>query len=414
LIVANSIILIHADNRGSSILEKRFDPREFIRAKLQEIKVTIQGKKVLLVCSGGVCSNVMAALFRRTAEVPNFAPLLIDTGFMREKEVEYVSETLSRAPLKLDLRVFDARKRFTKAIERSETGIEKRKAFNETLYATLDELAEKEDAEFMALGTSATSTAVNGQIAELASLTQFSRDSVTRFEPLASLNRYQVTQVAQALDLPPRLSDLVPFPSMGLSIRALGRISDEKIRVAREATKVVEDELQYIKPTQYFAAVLDNKEDNYERIDRVKEKVSDLLDVSSDQVDITIPQCKVSALTDQKRVYLRATAARVTLLGSKELFEPGYDDLTNFPIEFKEKYKDFARCLYSITKKPKNGKYLAVVRAVSTDDFNNAGIARLEWNKLYSIADRIMDECGKVSSVYYDVTPKPPATIEFE
>ncbi|WXG43604.1 MAG: phosphoadenosine phosphosulfate reductase family protein [Promethearchaeati archaeon SRVP18_Atabeyarchaeia-1] len=395
-------------------MENRFDPNQFVRTEIQEIRDVVKEGKVLLCCSGGVCSNVMATLFRKTAEQPNVTSVLIDTGFLREKEVETVSEMLSRAPMKLNLQVVDARRKFMKAVEQSETGIEKRKAFCEVFYATLSELAEREQAEFVALGTSATPKASTSQIPQLSSINKPRSDSVKRFEPLASLDRCQVKQVAEALDLPPRLSDLVPFPSMGLLIRAIGRISDEKIRTAREATSVVEDELQHIRPSQYFAAVLDNKDDNYEKIDKVREKVSDLFDVAPSQVDIVIPQSRVSALVDKTRVYLRASAARVTLLGSKETLEPDYDDLSNFPIEFNEKYKDFARCLYSVTRKPKNGKYIVVVRAVSTEDFSKAIIAKLEWSKLYSIAERIMDECSKVASVYYDVTPKPPATIELE
>ena len=394
-------------------MDKRFDPSEFIRAKIQEIRDTVQENKVLLSCSGGVCSNVMVALLRKAVEKPNFVSLLIDTGFMREKEIENVSETLSRAPLKLELRVFDARKRFSKAMEHAETAVEKRKAFNETFKATLKELADEEEADLIAMGASATSSAAS-QATEFASPAKPSRNSIGYFMPLISLNRVQIAQVAQALELPPRLSDLIPFPSTGLSIRALGRISDEKIRLAREANRIVEDELQYIKPTQYLMAILDNKEEKKEKIDRIREKISDLLDVGADQVEIVIPQCRVSALNDQNRVYLEAIAVRVTLLGSKELLEPDNDDLTNFAAEFMSKYKEFGRCLYSITRKPKGGKYVAILRAITTDNYTVANIAKIDWSKLYSIAERIMDECGKISSVYYDVTPKPPATIEFE
>jgi GMP synthase (glutamine-hydrolysing) len=57
---------------------------------------------------------------------------------------------------------------------------------------------------------------------------------------------------------------------------------------------------------------------------------------------------------------------------------------------------------------------MGVIRAVDTEDFKDASVSRLDWTKLYTIAARIMNESGKISSVYYDETPKPPATIEFE
>jgi GMP synthase (glutamine-hydrolysing) len=393
-------------------LDKGFNPSEFIRSKIQEIGGITQKNKVLLACSGGLCSNVMVALLRKAVEKPNFVSFLIDTGFMREKEIDSVSETLSRAPMKLELEVFDARKRFLRAMEHAETGEDKRKVFDETFETTLKELADEKEADLIAVGASATSVVGHGM--EFVSSTQSPRHSIAYITPLISLNRTQVAQVAQTLELPPRLSDLVPYPSMGLSIRALGKITDEKIKLAREANRIIEEELQYIRPTQYLAAILDNKEEKNEKIDRMREKISDLFDVGSDQVDVVIPQCGFSALADHKRVYMKGVAIRVTLLGSKELLESDNGDLSIFPAEFMSRFKEVGRCLYSITTKPRNGKYIAVVRAVSTGNFNEANMARLEWSKLHSIAERIMKECGKVSSVYYDTTPKPPATIEFE
>jgi GMP synthase PP-ATPase subunit len=57
---------------------------------------------------------------------------------------------------------------------------------------------------------------------------------------------------------------------------------------------------------------------------------------------------------------------------------------------------------------------MAIIRAVETEDFTKARIARLDFGKLRSIATRIMNESGKISSVYYDLTPNPPAMIEVE
>ncbi|MEM1515328.1 MAG: hypothetical protein QXH24_04680 [Candidatus Bathyarchaeia archaeon] len=39
---------------------------------------------------------------------------------------------------------------------------------------------------------------------------------------------------------------------------------------------------------------------------------------------------------------------------------------------------------------------------------------KLPWNCLIKCAERILKECSDVSEVYYDVTPKPPATVELE
>ena len=54
------------------------------------------------------------------------------------------------------------------------------------------------------------------------------------------------------------------------------------------------------------------------------------------------------------------------------------------------------------------------LRAVVTDDFMTAEWARLPWEILEKAGNRITNEIGGVSRVVYDITSKPPATVEWE
>ncbi len=55
-----------------------------------------------------------------------------------------------------------------------------------------------------------------------------------------------------------------------------------------------------------------------------------------------------------------------------------------------------------------------VVRAVNTIDAMNASVEEIEWPVLHKITNRILAEVSGVNRVLYDMTPKPPATIEWE
>lgn len=58
--------------------------------------------------------------------------------------------------------------------------------------------------------------------------------------------------------------------------------------------------------------------------------------------------------------------------------------------------------------------YIIALRVVASEDAMTANYVRLEWGRLEKVRDRLISAIPEVSRVLYDITDKPPATIEFE
>lgn len=59
-------------------------------------------------------------------------------------------------------------------------------------------------------------------------------------------------------------------------------------------------------------------------------------------------------------------------------------------------------------------EYLIAIRAVTTDDFMTADWAKIPYDILAKVSNRITNECSHVNRVVYDITSKPPGTVEWE
>jgi GMP synthase (glutamine-hydrolysing) len=116
---------------------------------------------------------------------------------------------------------------------------------------------------------------------------------------------------------------------------------------------------------------------------------------------------KATGVVGGKRTY-----GDVILLGLGET-QPMHKKLQDARAKLQKAHPEVTRVLVEVGARKRKG-YRVTLRAVKTRDFLTVEVVDVPWKTLGEAAEKILEKCPKVSSVYYDVTPKPPATVEFE
>ena len=396
-----------------------FDPQKFVETAVAEMKKNIGSEKALVAVSGGVDSTTCAVLTRK-AIGENLACVILDDVFMRQGEPEHVAETLSKPPFNAPATVVDVRERFLKAMKTLKDAEEKRKMFRETFYQVLAETAKKEKCKILVQGTIRADIieTVGGVKTQHNVLEQMGISPMERFgfkvvEPLLPLFKEQVRMVARLLGLPPEFSERQPFPGPGLSVRVVGEIRRDKLETLRKATAIAESELQGLKPGQYFAVIMDNEEAPQPRVLRVQETTARLLNVPSRNVHVKVFKDKATGVEGGKRRYGEVIGIRVETMNGK-LHQTPLQNIISLQARIITENPEVTRVFYAIKEVPEKKPYVIGIRSVETKNFLEAKVSEIPWPTLEKIADGITKKCSDVSTVYYDVTPKPPATIEME
>ncbi|MFQ6080310.1 MAG: hypothetical protein ACE5OW_01415 [Candidatus Bathyarchaeia archaeon] len=96
------------------------------------------------------------------------------------------------------------------------------------------------------------------------------------------------------------------------------------------------------------------------------------------------------------------------------VYQPPIKNLVALQAKIVAGKPSLTRILYAVQEKSLKQPYVVAIRAVQTRDFLTARVAEVPWATLRETAQKVLKACPNVSSVYYDVTPKPPATIEME
>jgi len=397
-----------------------FSPKTFVENAIAELKKSIGDEKALVAVSGGVDSTSCAVLTHK-AIGENLVCVILDDAFMRQGEPEHVAETLSKSPFSVPVKIVNVHDRFMQAMKELRDAEEKRKAFRETFYTVLSETAKNEGCKILVQGTIRADVieTVGGVKTQHNVLEQMGINPNQRFgfkvvEPLVRLSKEQVRMAARHLGLPTEFSERQPFPGPGLSVRVVGEIRPDKLETLKATTTIVEHELAVHKPGQYFAVIVDNEEASQSsKALHVQETVAHLLNVPSRNVYIRVFADNATGVEGGKRRYGEIVGIKVQTMDGK-LHQTGIQNLVSVQARIITENPPVARVFYAVRDSAQKKPYVIGIRSVQTKDFLTAEVSEIPWTTLDKIGEEIVEQCEDVSTVYYDVTPKPPATIEME
>ncbi len=230
--------------------------REFIVEAIAKIKQLTSGKKILSAVSGGVDSVVATALVEK-AVGPNLRSVFLDTGLVREKDIQIVQ----RLPFPVE--VLEAGDLFFGALKGVTDPIEKRILFREVFWERLAKEMGKNQRSCLVLGTNRADVQEVEKGQEQHNLPKgIDLEELgikTLVEPLRGIFKNQIREVAQVLGLPKELYSRMPFPGPGFAIRIKGEVTLEKVRILKPANAIVEEELAPLNPFQAFAVLFQDE-----------------------------------------------------------------------------------------------------------------------------------------------------------
>jgi GMP synthase (glutamine-hydrolysing) len=236
--------------------------REEVRhaASIQSEHGTVIGKAILGL-SGGVDSSVTAKLLMPVFE-ENLLCIVIDSGFLREGEIDEIKETAKE--LMVSYKIIDAVDRFQYELAGTIDPEVKRKVFKKMYQVILEEEAKSFGANFMIQGSLATDFIESGKAGESALIKSHHNIGIDwalqEIHPLRSFFKYEVREIGDLLKLPTSITQRQPFPGPGLMVRVIGiPPTQEVVSILRTCDawirEILEDHGIYDKISQLVVAL---------------------------------------------------------------------------------------------------------------------------------------------------------------
>ncbi len=389
-----------------------WDPRGRVAQIECEIRECVGSRNVFFFVSGGVDSTVAFALARRALGPERVRGVYVDTGLMREGETDFVRQMEG-------VEVEEAAGQFLGALTGVTDPEQKRHIIGEEFVRVEERVIEShgllDQQWILGQGTIYPDTIESGGAGQAAVIkTHHNRVAGIRklmecgriVEPLKSLYKDEVREVGRQLELPAELLDRHPFPGPGLAIRCLCAETEAAVRPSEDGWILPVRSVGVQGDARSYAAVLaiDAAADGMAAAtERAIELVNRLRGVNrvvagmALRVPIDQMCVQACALTPERLDLLRRADALVRRLSH----ESGYDrEVWQFPVIL---------IPLGTGQSPES----VVLRPVTSVDGMTAQSASMASPLLARICEELM-ALPEIAGVFYDLTHKPPGTIEWE
>ncbi|MEA2071549.1 MAG: hypothetical protein U9O98_09700 [Asgard group archaeon] len=390
------------------LLTEYTGPADYVTKAIEFIRKYTENKKVFCALSGGIDSSTTYLLLQESDA--HVLPVFIDHGLMRKIEgVEEKEHIKKRFP---EIKIVDVQDKFLPKIYGVSDAEEKRKMFKKLYSETFNKIIKEENCDLLADGTILPDLEESFGVKKdkLKEVMNFEEEQKLREEnlekgfvksqhnveitydvegtiqPVASLTKDQVRDILEYFEMSDDLVYRKAFPGPALAARIVGEITEENLAFEKNVHDIVETAIDSYYENEYGRSMIINDENQQEPFQAFAATA------------INISEQKVTGLMDGKRVYLQPK------ISSRNW---------NFEKLQKEasKLKDYSRLLFPLITRT-SGLYDVLIRSVNSIDARTASVTDLPYTLLEEIAENII-KIPDAKNIYFDITPKPPGTIEY-
>lgn len=395
--------------------EQDWEPARQLEELEDEIRRTARGRNVFFFTSGGVDSTVAFALTLKALGRERVHAAYVDTGLMREGETEFVREVFEKMAGR-SFEVVDAREDFLGKLTGVVEPEAKRKIIGEEFVAVQEKVLSSghflDGAWILGQGTIYPDTIESGGSAKADLIkTHHNRvEGIQRLiesgrivEPIAQLYKDEVRRVGGVLGLPSELLDRHPFPGPGLAIRCLGTTESKPVQKLAEG---------YLLPIESVGVQGDSRTykqalalENYDEsgFDQATELANSIREINR-VVALVAAHAPLSEMSSQPGSF---EAARLERLRKADAI------VRRISVEsgFEEKVWQFPVVLLPLGTDTLRDSI--VLRPIDSVDGMTARAVPMAKSLLDRITKEVLAIKG-ICAVFYDLTHKPPGTIEWE